>query len=155
MARYISKQHALGHALRRRLLQAVEAHPGSSLTDIAKTFDVSPSTVLWHARKLEAADLLGTERCGQRRLFYSRRQGTRARREGLQNDALRDDTAACIWDAVRRRPGLTIGALAGLVGAGAAAVRRQVSRLVRAGLVHQDRHGVALRIYPRAGAVAA
>lgn len=50
--------HTLGDIPRRRLLELVMLHPGSTPSGIARTLDLSRSAVLYHTRILERAGAL-------------------------------------------------------------------------------------------------
>ncbi len=148
MVRYVPKREALEHPFRRPMMERIEHEPGISLSELAAAFDVTPSTVLWHARKLAAADLLAMERRGRRRLFYAVAGGHAARQEALQRDALRKDGASQALELLRMTPGLTAPKLASRLGIGLHVARNLLVRLASAGLVSAARHGRAIQYFP-------
>ncbi|MEO1007075.1 MAG: helix-turn-helix transcriptional regulator [Planctomycetota bacterium] len=61
---------ALSLAVRREILDAVEAHPGARVRDIADRFPISRVAVMRHLRLLEEAGLLTSEKQGRERRLY-------------------------------------------------------------------------------------
>ncbi len=63
---------ALAHASRRRILDIVREHGGSSVNEVASYFDTSRIAVMKHLRVLEDADLIVSKKDGRtRRLFFN------------------------------------------------------------------------------------
>ncbi len=147
MARYVPRDQALEHPFRRPMMERVIQEPGITLTELANAFDVTPSTVLWHARKLAGADVLKMERKGSRRLFFSAEGGLAAREEALRREALRKGRAKEALQAVQAAPGLTAPGLAKRLGIGLHVARDLLARLAGAGLVDADRGGRAIHYY--------
>ncbi len=147
MARYVPKEEALEHPFRRPLMERVEDDPGISLSELAEAFDVTPSTVLWHARKLTGASILRMERRGRRRLFYPSAGGEAVRRRALARDALRGEVAPVALDAIEADPGLTAPSLAERLDIGLHAARDLLARLASAHLIEGIRSGRAIRYY--------
>ena len=61
---------ALAHAARRRMLDLVKAHPGTTVGAVASHFPVSRIAVMKHLAALEAADLLLSQKRGRERRLY-------------------------------------------------------------------------------------
>ena len=62
---------ALSHQTRRKILDIVQAMPGSSVADVTKYFDdISRIAVLKHLDVLESAGLIISEKAGRRRDLY-------------------------------------------------------------------------------------
>lgn len=150
MARFVPVQEALDHPLRKRLLAAARDRPGVSLGELAGDFAVTPSTILWHGRKLVGADLLRMERHGPYRLFFSCDSGSAAKQAGLRRAALRAPEAQVVFDAVKAAPGATVQWLAGQLGMAVGSARSAVLRLARWGLVQPQRSGRVVRYFPSA-----
>jgi DNA-binding transcriptional ArsR family regulator len=70
MPRFVPKEFALANELRVKMLGIVGDHPGINMTHLAEQLGCKPSTVIWHASKLEGADLLRSQRSGYFRIFY-------------------------------------------------------------------------------------
>ncbi len=145
MARYVSKEEALEHPFRRPLMERVAQDPGISLSELADAFEVTPSTVLWHARKLKAAGVLRMERRGRRRLFYASRGGEATRREAMARDALRGELAPRVLRRIGAAPGITAPRLAEDMEVGLHAVRDALERLRTGGLIDGHRGGRAIQ----------
>lgn len=62
--------HALAHATRRRILDALRATPGINVNALAARFPISRIAVLKHLTVLERADLVHSERRGRERLLW-------------------------------------------------------------------------------------
>lgn len=150
MARYIPKEEALEHPFRRPMMERVEGDPGISLSELADAFDVTPSTVLWHARKLSGAGILRMERRGRRRLFFPSAGGEAVRQQALARDALRGEQAPKALDAIQAQPGVTAPRMAERLDIGLHAARDLLARLASAGLVEPVRTGRAIRYYAAA-----
>lgn len=61
---------ALAHRARRRILDVLKAHPGSTVGYVSDHFDVSRIAVMKHLKTLEAAGLVVSERKGRERHLY-------------------------------------------------------------------------------------
>ncbi len=149
MARYVPKSEALDNPARAAMMATVTAEPGITLTELAAAFHVTPSTVLWHARKLAAAGLLQMVRRGRHRLFYGAQGGSVARDQALRRDALRSARAQQALEAVRARPGLTAPGLAQRLDIGLHVARALLRSLAGVGLVQAATGGRALHYYAR------
>ena len=62
--------HALAHQTRRRILDLVRDHPGQSVGELAKAFDVSRIAIMNHLKVLEEAGLLVSQKDGRSRRLY-------------------------------------------------------------------------------------
>jgi DNA-binding transcriptional ArsR family regulator len=69
MALYVSREEALAHPVRARLLRLVATDPGVNMKDLAARLGCQPSTLIWHYTKLVRAGLLLTHRVGNERVF--------------------------------------------------------------------------------------
>ena len=61
---------ALANADRRRMLDVIRAHPGSTVGDVAARFGLSRVTVMQHLHVLRAAELVVVEPDGRARRLY-------------------------------------------------------------------------------------
>lgn len=149
MARYVPKEQALASPTRRAVLGLVAARPGITLTQLAGHLGCRPSTILWHAGKLEAAGLLRSERVGPARVHYLASGGLPLRDAVLGRARLDHPLARRIHELVAQRPGLTLRDLGDAIARDAATVRWHVRKLVSAGLLALgDGPGRADRFYP-------
>ena len=62
--------HALAHQTRRRILDLVRDHPGQTVGELAKAFDVSRIAIMNHMKVLEEANLLVSQKDGRSRRLY-------------------------------------------------------------------------------------
>lgn len=63
---------ALGHVVRRRILDIVKERPGCSVNDLCAYFDVSRIAVMKHLRVLHDAALVVSDKRGRtRRVFFN------------------------------------------------------------------------------------
>jgi len=61
---------ALGSPRRRKMLDVVKNHPGSSVNDVCAYFEMSRIAVMKHLRILEEANLIHSEKEGRTRKLY-------------------------------------------------------------------------------------
>lgn len=117
---------------RERVLAAVRAAPGRSVTALARELNVDPSTAVYHLRKLERKkDVVGRE-VGRERVWFP---------EGIVCPALKEG-----WPLLRRaRPvvdavlagDVTVKAIAARVGQPEAPVRARLAALAAAGFLER------------------
>ena len=62
--------HALANRARRKLLDLIKEHPGSSVNDLCAEFEVSRIAVMKHLRVLEESQLIVVRKNGRRREIY-------------------------------------------------------------------------------------
>lgn len=129
------------------MMDHIRAEPGISWSELAEVFDVTASTISWHARKLAGADLLSMERRGRRRLFFAQGGGRAARQQAHYRDALRKDGAKETLAIVRALPGMAATVLAQRLGVGMHVARDLLLRLAKADLVRANRGGRSTHYY--------
>ncbi len=61
---------ALASRVRRKLLDLIKEHPGSSVSDLCTAFEVSRIAVMKHLRVLEESQLIILQKNGRRREIY-------------------------------------------------------------------------------------
>ena len=69
VTRYISPKEALKNPQRAMLYGFIRATPGAHLKQLSEEFKMKTSSILWHIRKLESADLVHSERANGFRVF--------------------------------------------------------------------------------------
>jgi DNA-binding MarR family transcriptional regulator len=60
----------LDQPIRRRIVDAVQQHPGLTFSDLARTLDIAPGQLTHHARMLEKAGIVFSSPDGQTRRFF-------------------------------------------------------------------------------------
>ncbi|WP_255150604.1 winged helix-turn-helix transcriptional regulator [Halorarius halobius] len=127
--------------VRETVFAAVEATPGVHLAGVAELTDVAPSTVRYHARVLEAEDLVRTEtRRGKRRLYPGDADPSPV------TAALSDDATARLVRAVAEREPVRVSDLADAVDRAPSTVSYHLSRLEADDVVVRERDGEAVRV---------
>lgn len=61
----------LRNSVTKAIAQHVQIHPGITQDSLARAFDVSASTVIWHTRRLNDAGILHSKREGRYRRFFA------------------------------------------------------------------------------------
>ncbi|MGB1696894.1 MAG: winged helix-turn-helix transcriptional regulator [Thermoplasmatota archaeon] len=108
VTRYISPKEALKNPQRAMLYGFIRATPGAHLKQLSEEFQMKTSSILWHIRKLEAADLVNSERANGFRVFYPVEGGVEAKKLSRAMTALQNENARRIQELVSRRPGLSV-----------------------------------------------
>jgi predicted transcriptional regulator len=149
MSRYVSKEVALAHPVRRTILELVKEQPGIKLTKLANQIQRKPSTVLWHTNKMNKANLLRNEKVGGARVFYLVAGGRPLRNEILAKARLANPLARHIHEVVARQPGITFEGICATVASNVSRIRWHVRRLTDAGLLCLGNEpGRAAHFYP-------
>lgn len=145
----IAKERLLDHGARERLLDAVRAHPGASLADLARMTDAPRNTITYHMRVLEREGLVSSRRQGRHRLFFA--PGAIERRDQAEAVAtLRHETSRAMALTVGAEPGLDQKALCARVGVSPSLAHWHADRLVTSGVLEKRRDGRCVRYYPGA-----
>lgn len=140
----------LEHEARVEMLDAVEAAPGTYLSEIAEQADLPLSTVRHHVRVLEREGLVASAKVRGRRRFYP--GGT----EGLElAAAMNDEATATVLDALARLGPSSVSGLAEAVDRDPSTVTHHLKRLEEDGIVVRERDGRAMvnRLSPEAAEV--
>ncbi len=141
----------LEHPARAAAMELVEAEPGIHLSELVRRLDSSESTVMHHLRALERGDRIRLRRTGR----YTCAFPAGASRDDIRAAAvLKARGARVILEEVVRRPGVSAGEVAALIGLDAGTVSHHTARLAEAGLVERVRSGRYVHLHPCAGAEA-
>jgi len=105
VTRYVSPKEALKNPQRAMLYGYVRGHPGVHLKQLSEEFDMKTSSILWHIRKLEAAELVHSERANGFRVFYPVEGGIEIKRVSRAITALHNRNAHRIFEVVLAQPG--------------------------------------------------
>jgi len=142
----ISRAEALDNKVRQGIFEAIKADPGMSASALAKHFDISWGTTMYHLEVLEQTRLVSSLREGRyRRYFVNGAELDGASKETVA--ILCNETTAQVADAVHTTPGATQKEVARAVGLTPQALHWHMRRLVEAGLVRKEREGRVVRHY--------
>jgi DNA-binding transcriptional ArsR family regulator len=137
VTRYISPKEALKNPQRAMLYGFVRGNPGVHLKRLSEEFAMKTSSILWHIRKLECAELVRSERANGFRVFYPVEGGIEMKRVSRAITALQNPNARALFEAVDRRGGVTPSQLATRLGIHAGTVRWHLRKLREFGLVDE------------------
>lgn len=138
----IARGDATRHPVRARLLDAIDASPGASVTDLAARLGLPLGTLLHHLRVLEQHGHAKTLRAGRHRLVFP--TGQAADRDALS--ALAADGRRAVARVLLARPGVHEAGIAAELDVGRSTVHHHLRALEAAGLVRIER-GARARCY--------
>ncbi len=137
VTRYISPKEALKNPQRAMLYGFIRATPGAHLKQLSEEFKMKTSSILWHIRKLEAADLVHSERANGFRVFYPTEGGIEAKRLSRAITALHNENARRVQEAVQNKPGQSVKELTDRLGIQPGTIRWHLRKLRDFGLVEE------------------
>lgn len=137
VTRYISPKEALKNPQRAMLYGFIRATPGAHLKQLSEEFMMKTSSILWHIRKLEAADLVHSERANGFRVFYPTEGGIEAKRLSRAITTLHNENARVIQDRVQNAPGQTVKELSERLDIHSGTVRWHLRKLRDFGLMDE------------------
>lgn len=137
VTRYISPKEALKNPQRAMLYGFVKATPGVHLKQLSEEFGMKTSSILWHVRKLESADLVRSERANGYRVFYPVQGGVEVKRLSRAITALHNANARHLYATIDRKPGLSVRDLSERLDIHPGTVRWHVRKLREFGLVDE------------------
>ncbi len=150
VTRYISPKEALRNPQRAMLYGFVRGHPGVHLKKLSEEFAMKTSSILWHIRKLESAELVRSERANGYRVFYPVEGGIEIRKVSRAITALQNGNARSLYEAVERRPGASPPDLAHLLHIHAGTIRWHLRKLREYGLVDELANEAGARLFATA-----
>ncbi len=132
----------LEHPGRQQVYDAVRAHPGISMVELAELVGFGGSTLNYHLRVLERNELLISIKDGRYVRFFDQQSGLYANGRKQVVAALRNKTTSAIAKHIVEHPGVPQCDVAQEFGIAASTVNWHVKRLTDAGLVEKrrDRH---------------
>jgi DNA-binding transcriptional ArsR family regulator len=138
----LSKDRALEHEARRRILELLDAEPDLGTTDVADELDVAYRTARHHLEVLERFDLVArVKRRGRWR--WARPEDAEALDEA-EVPAVQRELLALLEE----EPGLHLSELARRLDGAKATVKHHLDRLAERGAVRDERVGPLRRFYP-------
>jgi DNA-binding transcriptional ArsR family regulator len=148
VTRYISPKEALKNPQRAMLYGFIRATPGAHLKQLSEEFKMKTSSILWHIRKLESADLVLSERANGFRVFYPTEGGIEAKRLSRAITALHNPNAQAIQEAVGRTPGRAVKEISDALSVHSGTVRWHLRKLRDFGLMEELVGEEGSRFYP-------
>lgn len=140
-SRYIEPKEALKKPQRAMLYGCIKGNPGVNLKQLSEDFDMKTSTVLWHIRKLESADLVRSQKANGLRVFYPVAGGVAAKQLGLAVATLSNPNATKILDFIAVNPGIAQKTLVSKLAINAGTVRWHLRKLKDMGLMAELSQG--------------
>ncbi len=137
VTRYISPKEALRNPQRSMLYGYIRGNPGIHLKQLSEEFGMKTSSILWHMRKLESAELVSSDRVGGYRVFYAVEGGIEIRRVSRAITAIQNENARRIFQRVQSRPGSTTRQVSEALNIHGGTVRWHLRRLREHGLVDE------------------
>lgn len=137
VTRYISPKEALKNPQRAMLYGFVRGNPGVHLKKLSEEFAMKTSSILWHIRKLESAELVRSERANGFRVFYPVEGGIEMKRVSRAITALQNPNARLLFEALDRRGGVSPATLSSRLGIHGGTVRWHLRKLREFGLVDE------------------
>ncbi len=146
--RYVDPKEALENPQRAMLYGYIRGNPGVNLKTLSDDFQMKTSTVLWHIRKLEGAELVRSTKANGFRVFYPVEGGIEAKRLGSAVAALTNGNASQILDYITVHPGVQQKGLVNALGINAGTVRWHLRKLKDTGLMAELSQGRSSTYYP-------
>jgi predicted transcriptional regulator len=137
VTRYVSPKEALKNPQRAMLYGFVRGNPGVHLKKLSEEFAMKTSSILWHIRKLENAELVRSERANGFRVFYPVEGGIEIKRVSRAITALQNGNARVLYEAVEREAGQSPAQLADRLNIHGGTVRWHLRKLREFGLVEE------------------
>ena len=137
VTRYITPKEALKNPQRAMLYGFVRGNPGVHLKRLSEEFHMKTSSILWHIRKLESAELVRSERANGFRVFYPTAGGIEVRNVSRAVTALQNANATALFAALEREPGAPSARLAESLAMHAGTARWHLKKLKEFGLVEE------------------
>lgn len=146
VTRHITPREALKNPQRAMIYGFIRATPGAHLKRLSEEFGMKSSSILWHVRKLEAADLVRSQRANGYRVFHPVAGGQELRRLSRGVTALHNKNARRAIEHLQRHPGSAAQDIAGRTGIHPGTVRWHLRKLQDFGLV-EEASGVPSRFF--------
>jgi len=136
-SRYIDPKVALQSPERSMLYGFVKGNPGVHLKQLSTEFKMKTSTVLWHVRKLESADLIRSKKANGYRVFYPVSGGMEASKVSEAITALSNVNARTIFAFLAEHPEAPLRDVTERLGINAGTIRWHLKKLRKAGLLDE------------------
>lgn len=148
VTRYVRPEEALANPQRSMLYGFIRGNPGVHLKRLSEEFGMKTSSILWHIRKLENAELVRSDRANGFRVFYPTAGGTEMKVVSRATTALQNANARHVFEAVEAKPGAHPNQIAQLTGVHAGTVRWHLRKLREFGLLQEMDEPSGSTYYP-------
>ncbi len=135
--KFVTAENVLDNDARRTIFEHILENPGCHLRATATALDLSTTNVLWHMRKLEAANLVNSRKFEGYKVFYPVAGGVESRKKAMANSVLRNDNARQILDYISGNPSAHQREIARAIGVNHGTIRWHLRKMNDAGLVLQ------------------
>ncbi|MHB8604376.1 MAG: winged helix-turn-helix transcriptional regulator [Thermoplasmatota archaeon] len=133
--KFVTSENVLENDARREIFEYLKANPGTHLRATAAALGLSTTNVLWHLRKLEAANLIASRKFEGYKLFYPVEGGQESRRNAIASSVLRNPHAVAILEAVLAEPAVQQREIARRLGVNHGTIRWHLRKLIESGLL--------------------
>ncbi|MEA3203868.1 MAG: hypothetical protein QOI63_1548 [Thermoplasmata archaeon] len=137
VTRYITPKEALKNPQRSMLYGFIRGNPGVHLKKLSEEFSMKTSSILWHIRKLESAELVRSERANGYRVFYPTEGGVAVKNVSRAITALQNQNARSLFEHVHTHPGRGVAEISTALGIHAGTVRWHLKKLKEFQLVEE------------------
>ncbi|MEA3144300.1 MAG: hypothetical protein QOG31_1624 [Thermoplasmata archaeon] len=137
VTRYISPKEALKNPQRAMLYGFIRGNPGVHLKKLSEEFSMKTSSILWHIRKLESAELVRSERANGYRVFYPTEGGVAVKNVSRAITALQNANARALFEHVHTHPGRGVTEISAALHIHAGTVRWHLKKLKEFQLVEE------------------
>ena len=134
-ARFVNAENVLENEARKQIFEYIQAHPGVHLRAAAQNLSLSTTNVLWHLRKLEAANLVTSKKFEGYKVFYPVEGGVETKRKALAMSVLKNDNAQQILQYVSANPSAHQREIARALGVNHGTVRWHLRKMEEAELL--------------------
>ena len=134
-ARFVNAENVLENDARKQIFEYIQAHPGVHLRAAAQNLNLSTTNVLWHLRKLEAANLVTSKKFEGYKVFYPVEGGVETKRKALAMSVLKNDNAQQILQYVSANPSAHQREIARALGVNHGTVRWHLRKMEEAELL--------------------
>jgi Mn-dependent DtxR family transcriptional regulator len=140
-SRYVDPTVALRSPERSMLYGFIKGNPGVHLKQLSTEFSMKTSTVLWHVRKLEHADLIRSKKANGYRVFYPVSGGLEASKVSEAVTSLSNGNARSIFAFLAENPHAPLRDVTDRLGINPGTVRWHLKKLHKAGLLEEMPQG--------------
>ncbi len=138
----LKKEDVLDQYTRGRIHGYIEANPGEHFGAIRKALSLSNGNAVYHLRVLETQGHVVSKNDGKYKRFYPKGVAVPPD-DGLKLREIHERVLSCIGEA----PGISQKEIANLLGLYQSTLEYQLQKLVKAGLIRQERRGRRVRYY--------